>query len=548
MSIDTDLQRYLHARATDLHLPPADVGAVTRAARHRRRRRAAARTGVAAALLAGGALIVVDRPRTADTAEHATEGGQPTALAASPLEWATVASRAGLGWNSHTVAADGAVYSLSTAPDGTGSALEPRRLYRSADGTDWEDVPLPEGLHASSVAAADGSVYAVGTTAAGGVVTGVSIAASADGGEWAAADVPIDLDGLAAGFPGEVNVLDTSVSAVGATTVVAVTVQGAVNPFTVIGDDGAMWFQEQGGMVMPVCDSGGATVETLPPEQAAEREAAEAEGGAAAGSTTMPPSTVPADASQGPLADDPATDDPATDEECTQELRTWADLGLSADQAALADGEVHVFAATDDGALAETMVLPGRTSPSTVGDLLAADDGWWLVTRAPAGDGLEVWHSVDGVTWTATDAVADTEVIASGVVGGRPVLVTYDWQSPPVVQVHRVEPGGSVTSVEVNELLGLPGSGLYAYGVGPLGVALVVPADDGPSPDLVVAHSLDGLAFATAPLPAAEAGTRETVVGVTVTADAVKVRLTARDEGDIMGEGPADQRLFVGTL
>ena len=48
-------------------------------------------------------------------------------------------------------------------------------------------------------------------------------------------------------------------------------------------------------------------------------------------------------------------------------------------------------------------------------------------------------------------------------------------------------------------------------------------------------------------MPRPEPGTRQSVNGVTVTADAVKVRLSVRAADDVTGEGPARQRLLVGT-
>lgn len=545
MSFDADIESYLRARATDIHLPPGDLGAVTRAARHRRRRRAAARTGVAAALLAGGALIVVDRPRGTDPAEQAGEG--EVAQAVSPLEWTLVGSQAGLGWSQQPVVADGAVYSLSTAPGQTDSS-GPRRLYRSADGaegTDWEEVALPEGLYPSSLAATDGTLYAVGTSAAGGEVVGVTVATSTDGGgDWSAADVPLDLAALGEGFPGKVWTNGTSVATAGGTTVVAVTVEGQVDPTLLVPDDATsgVWMPDVGGLVrFPDC----MTDETqMTPEQAAALEdiaAREAGEAADAAVPTMPPSsTVPGAAGSG-----------GDDEACQPERRSWADAGLTADQARLAEGETHLFIATDGGELE-----PAGVVASLRADLLVADDGWWLIgaTRRAAADPAEfssiddliAWHSTDGTAWDPTPLGSGQWAWATGVVQGRPVVVALASGVPAATWSHRIEADGSVTSTDVTAALGLSG-GSFGAAVGPLGVALVMPADGGLSGDAIVAHSFDGAAFSREALPPADAATRRTVAGVTVSPDAVKVRLNLRDASDLMGEGPAEQQVFVGV-
>lgn len=80
--------------------------------------------------------------------------------------------------------------------------------------------------------------------------------------------------------------------------------------------------------------------------------------------------------------------------------------------------------------------------------------------------------------------------------------------------------------------------------MGSAGVAVVMGPYDGPEE---VVWSGDGIRWSRQELPEAEPGTKDAVNGITVTPDAIKVRLDVRDEADMTGATPAGQRLFVGT-
>lgn len=560
-STDERLERYLHDRSATIDLPHAGVESITRRARRHRRRRTAACGGVAAALLLGGVAAV---GLSSDDPPEKVSGPAATSLVDSPLEWSVVDSGAGLGWASSAVSDGSAVYSLSTAagPEAEGSIGEPRRLYRSTDGTDWEDVGLPEGLFASGVSAGDGSVYAVGTAAAGGDVPNVELAASSDGGAgWDTTAVPLDVGALGDGFPGRVRAVDAEVAAAGGATVVAVSVAGTVDPAQLLdaADDPDTWYQQRGGLTRGAAEGtctwsepGAST--TVPATTTAPATTTPPE----------PPATVPPAAPAG--AADPSGREAAlaceSGEAPPAEVRTWAELGLTPEQAALAEGQTHLFVAGPDGALEPVLVQDGASyADARHSNLLAAEDGWWLVTEVARDAGsyatdLVALHSPDGRTWSPTPVTATEGVLATGVVGGRPVLVTIG--IPPnepsgpeqPVQVHRIEPGGTVTTVDVNELVGLPANaGIYAQAVGPLGVAVVLgDGDGGDDVEPTLATSLDGVQWSTQPLPDPEPGTRESISGITITPDAVKVRLNVRDADAPIGvEPPSAQRLFVGT-
>jgi hypothetical protein len=581
---DERLERYLHDRSTTIDLSHAGVDAITRGARRHRRRRTAACGGVAVALLLGG----VAAAGLADTDDDGREqvSGVAAAVVDSPLEWSVVPVTSGLGWGSGTVSDGGAVYSLSTAPgaeDAT-SFDDPRHLYRSTDGAEWEDVGLPDGLYASSVSAADGSVYAVGTAAAGGDVVGVELAVSGDGGEgWDSGAVPLDLAALAEGFPGRVRPVDAEVAVGGGTTVVAVSVAGVVDPAQVlpVEDHPPSWYHRQDGLARiqtgscatgtdPADPSASTTAPPLAPETTTTGVPTtvphDTPGGTA--TTTAPVTTTAPAGTEPPPATAPIgpSGAPAGAEPCDpeDEVRTWDELGLTAEQAAVAEGQTHVFAGEAGGPLEPVAVFPGAAfaDPSTA-RLLAADDGWYLVSEAGAaapddpavGRDVVVEHSADGRSWSPITVAAAQGVLSTGVVDGRPVVVAIgsgrstDAGVEQAVHAHRIDAGGTVTSVDVNRLMDIPSrAGIYAAGVGPLGVAVVVGAgasgeDDRP----VVLTSLDGVEWSRSELPEAEAGTRQTVNGVTITPDAITVRLNLRDAADPHALEPAGQRLFVGT-
>jgi hypothetical protein len=574
---DERLERYLHDRSATIDLPHAGVEAITRRARRHRRRRSAALGGAVAAIVLGGTAVVIagvpdeDVTKTTDTA---------ASVSASPLEWSIVPVQTGIGWGSTAISDGAAIYSLSTAPgpESVDAAGQPRHLYRSEDGTDWESVTLPVGLFPSSVAAEDGTVYAVGTAAAGGETVGVELATSIDGGSaWGSSDVPIDLAALADGFPGRIVVTDAEVATAGGTTVVAVSTSGLVDVEDLVRPDEAeVWFQGRGGLTRAVdepCTWSDAPAPTTTAPAGAEPPASTEAPTTVAPATTAPPSDDPAtpagDVEAGAEADAPITRQPGASGAVaceggegrppTPERRSWADLGLTPEQAAIADGQTHLFVAGPDGALAptETIAQASYADPSS-SRLLAADDGWWLIDTVVSerdASGMDIatdivaWHSADGTTWASTPLVADESATATGVLDGRPVVVGIGSSGSPL-RVHRIEGPGAVSTVDLDDLLGEGASGaVFASAVGPAGVAVVVGTTDasGSTEDIEVVHSADGVSYGRQPLPEPEGGTRDVVNGVTITPDAIKVRLNVRDAASDGTEPPSAQRLFVGT-
>src|SRR5690606_16393972 len=96
------------------------------------------------------------------------------------------------------------------------------------------------------------------------------------------------------------------------------------------------------------------------------------------------------------------------------------------------------------------------------------------------------------------------------------------------VRAHRLDAVGGVATVELDDLLALPAdTGTFGVGVGPAGVAVVMGTYDGPKE---VVWSGEGIRWSRQELPEAEPGTKDAVNGITVTPDAIEVRLDVRDE------------------
>lgn len=135
--------------------------------RRRRRLVSTALPAAAVALVVAGVMLS-DRLPAGET-----DAPEVEALAAADaqlsveqraLDWSSEAAT--LGFQQQSLVSDGVLYSLSTAP---GARFEdfpngdaPKAIYTSADGTDWSAHPV-DGAWVSSIAAADGLLYAVGT-------------------------------------------------------------------------------------------------------------------------------------------------------------------------------------------------------------------------------------------------------------------------------------------------------------------------------------------------------------------------------------------------
>lgn len=546
MTSDDRIESYLAGRASQVDLPLADLDRITARARTRRHRRRATRGGVAAALLLGGVALVAGRSDDTQPVANLAEA----TVVPSELEWNVVPTREGLGRGEPVVTDDGTVYALSTAanPDPGETAPAPQILYRSSDGGEWEPVGLPDGLFASSLAAGDGSLYALGTTAAGGRTGPVDLARSTDGGgAWTSIEVPFDPAAEAPDFPGTVVVRGAEITVDGERTVVTIQVAGVVDVEGLLGpdDDPHEWYATGTGLERTIfCEpaADGGSGDPAPPDDGADPSTTlppEAEGVTTGpGASGLPPSAGGRDEGCDP------TDQPA-------DHRGWTELGLDpALVAPLVAGYTVVLAGPTGGELVRTDDLPATAyGAAEQRSLVAADDGFWFVGY-PVADGevdsrtLTGWHSTDGTDWTSVDLPGAEQLVSVGVVAGHAMALTW---GPGAPQLHGLGGGGSVA--DIAELLGLPAGSITmsGRGFGPMGVALVVQAE-GESPRVVT--SSDGVSYSVEEIPLDEMagpGERASVNGVTVTADAIKVRVNVRASEDVGGGAPLAQQLYVGT-
>lgn len=219
MNDDDRLARYLADQASALTLSPADPAAAVQRGNRRRNRRRGAIAGVAVLAVAAAMVSVIDRGEP----DTKVDSNLASSVVASPLDWTVVTPEVGLGYSRATALLAGSVYSLSTAPgpyDGAGS-FEPR-LYRSDDGAAWAEVSLPPNMRPSSLAAADGTLYAVGTAPAGGGGRDLVVSASTDGAaSWSSVTLPEDIAALEARHPEQIIISQPSVAALDASHLVA---------------------------------------------------------------------------------------------------------------------------------------------------------------------------------------------------------------------------------------------------------------------------------------------------------------------------------------
>ena len=510
MNDDERFEQYLNQRADQLDVPTAGRAAVVaRAARRRHRRRAGTAAGLVAFALVGGAVVIGqgNRPEPAEKIQSFAHAGTGT-----PLDWTTVDVKEGIGWLTDSVVADRGIYSLSTAPGDRTGRPGPRHLYASTDGTEWSEAPLPFGLHANALAADGDHLYAVGTGAPGGSVSGPRLARTVDPAKgWDQVDLPLHIDDLVAGFPGVVAVQSTDVVVGSGATVVSVQVSGTVDiPRLLPGEDTDGWWEEADGLHHDTCaavDSPGSTVPSTTTEAGADPELS------------------------------------CSDASSRTEVRTWAELGVDPDVSSLIAGRTYLFASTECcNFLTRPFVVEG-TGPGTA--LLADGPGFRLVTNAPLSGTRSMtrsWTSADGLTWTLDAAELEGATSAAGALGERPAVLTTTDSGRFLL--HVFGPAGP-SLVDLSAVLGIDSSVTGVSGTfGPLGAAFIFFSDSG---EAQVAFTADGTTFSSASMPRPEPDTRQSVNGVTVTADAVKVRLSVRAADDVTGEGPARQRLLVGT-
>ncbi len=529
------IQQYLSRHSEEIEVGGAGVVAVAAKARRRRHRRTA---GLAAAmvgvLLAGGIAVArVD----GDRGESIRANG--AAIIPSSLTWTTVDATDGLGglFESSDAVSGSGTYRVSTGPAAQDGSSTGTRLYRTEDGVEWASVALPDGIQPAGVVADSERVYAVGTAPAGGGVA-TRLLSSADGTDWSGVDLPLPLVDI----PGKVVVSSPSVARLGTTTVVAVRASGMLDPTIIPGvAEDTPWNADADGVeVYASCKDPGEDG-TIEQNDGPTGEAA----------TTVAPSGAAERAADEPTTTTQSGSASGSGDPCFRETvvarYSWADLGMTAEQGRLVAGELVVFAAQDGQAPSVVARLDsGFYSPL----LAAGDSGFWFVgsSRDDSTGQPRVFaiRSTDGLDWTAAPTdLGHQDVFTVGTMGSTPAVALRD--SAGAQTLVALDATGPRT-IELTSVLGESVAGrIGTVEFGPLGVAIAYgdTADGRPG---LVAHSTDGTTFSLVELPAAPAGTDEHVSGVSVSADAITVRLNRYPAGIVPDERTRpEQRAFVGT-
>lgn len=519
MTDDDRLDRYLADQASSITLSPADPAAAVRRGIRRRNRRRAGIVAMAAVAVGASSFAVIDRDEPKSTVDS---GLAAATVVASPLDWTVVAPPSGLGYSRSTALVDGALYSLSTAPgpyDEQGS-FEPT-LYRSDDGTGWVEVSLPSGMRPSSLAANGSTLYAIGTSpAGGGAGRDLVLSTSTDGAAtWASITLPTEIAALEARHSGEIVISQPSVAATDASHLVASVVVTA-NPdvealLPGVADPSAGW------EVTP----DGVTVYEMTPCPSTETCDAR-----------VPTTIVEGESGAVRMAGDPEPMQPKV-----AATYTWDELGLDPELRALIGGRTYVYAA-DDGSSFEPATLPDEAR-GWGGHLLATEDGYRLFLGQPGRDTAttRILRSEDGHTWTEAGTLPGSPQSA-GMLGGRPAVALYGIDGGVDVLVNQPDGGWNPL-----DLLAAVGGADDEHGVGevtfgPLGVAATVWTEDTPGGHIV--HSLDGSAVSAIAV-ADHLDGAFSVMGVSVSADAILVRVDGPPDDD--PSTPPTQQVLVGT-
>ncbi len=552
MNEKSPFESYLSGRAAEIDLPAAGPGTIADRVRARRRRRRAGSAAVlGAAVLLGGA-VLGQGLRSSDDQQVESYGA---AVGAAELDWTMVDVSNGLGWTRDIVRSEsGALYALSTASgDGSWQASYQPVVYTSVDGAEWSPVAMAEDLRPNGLAASGGTVYAVGTGAGGGVVRLASSDAPDSG--WTVTDLPLDLEAESVGLPGRLYVAEVDVASSRGTTVVAATVTLQVDSEALMAgeDNPSEWYPERDGMVRWVCEAGGGSAAStttpsatsMPGVELTEQQQAELH-------AFLEREAVEAGESW-------SDDDPALIGACgemARQVKSWPELGVDPAVGELVAGEVRLFSSAPEGSGDPEEPLSFDHATTVAGgwgvEVLAGDDGFWVLSPAPYNeeqphDATEALYSPDGLAWSTSPSILDGNRVASGVFDGSLHAVTVSWQGGAVsgsLQLHRLG-SGSTSSLDLSEVAGLGDERYFAAAeVGPLGVVIVTSGPDGGQQ---VLHSADGTTYGRSQVPAAPVGQKQSINGVTMSADAVKVRLNLYPADDISGGPPEAQRLFVGT-
>ena len=538
MNDDDRLDLYFQSRADDLDVAASEPSVATSRAGRRRARRLSGLAVAVVALTVGAVLASTGRDAQKIGVISPRAGGQNKT--ASALNWTSVEVPSGLAWaTASTVADDGSIYALSTAPGPYSNDPKPNVLYHSTDGRSWEAKALPDGFRAGAITSSKGNLYAAGTAPAGGSLD-LSVMASADGAAtWSSIPVKLPHADLFTSHPKEVLV---------STPVIADGPAGLMVNLRITAYPDVLTLAQAKGIV---ADNGYEFTATGVDVYAAmsEQSALDAKNACAGATTTVPPTDV--------------TETTVVDlsSPCVTKGRptiagsyTWAELGVDPALVPLIHGETHTYLSTNRTTFTE-VAAPSATG--WVSALFGTSTGYSVLTVDPAdaNNTVKQYRSTDGKTWTSSGPDLSGWITGSGLLAGRPAAVA---QGNTAASLLIADASGTFTSSDILGATGLDGTngGLSNSAIGPLGfVGVVYLAGDlgnGVNSQAII-ESADGVNFSSQPLSTligASAGSDWNAVGVTMNADAVTIRLqhTQRDDGN-GGVTPLDksQRLLVGT-
>lgn len=522
MSNDDRLNRYLADQANAIELPPADPSGVARRGARRRARRRAGLVGAVAVLgLAVTWLAVVDRDGDGDADVSSNFAAAPATP--STYDWTVLDPQSGLGYSRGSATlVDGSIYSLSTSPGSTGDGPnESGHLYRSTDGSEWSEVAVPSGMTPSSLATSGSTLYALGTAPASGGGRDLVLATSQDGAaSWQQIGLPDEVTELDARFPGEVVISQPSVAALDAEHVIAaVSVHASPDVTSLLPElaSGEYSFETSAAGVT-VLEQGLCTDADADAELCIMQSGARADGA----STTI--------------------EDSADEEPKVHATYTWDELGLDPELQALIAGRTYVYR-TSDGEHFERSAMPDGVAGTTA-LAVATGDGYTVFvgdwSRRDAA--TRILTSTDGSTFAdAPGSPLAGTAASAGVVAGRPAVSVYD--ADGTTSVHIGQPDGSWALLPLAE--GSATSGEVAFGA--LGVAAVVwePATGSGASVPHLVHSADGIHLSSVDLEVELGSAAPNVIGLTVTADAIFVRVGGPVDDD--PTTPPVQQVLVGT-
>jgi len=550
MSPDDQFHDYFHARSADVTPSTTPVGTIVERGRRRHRRRNVARIGALGGVMALTGVVATQGFRGDDPAKVDTAAQR---VVPSDLEWTTVTPESSISHGQVAVlASDGSIYGLSSAPATSGddaSAYSERTLYRSTNDRDWEQVTLPGAMTASGLAAGGDRIYAVGTAPAGGGLERVSLAAaSAGSSDWTASDLDLDLAERRADSGLPVTVTGTRVAVTGDTVVASVSTRAVgVDLADVVLDGRTTWepleATEAGMVVVPASCLSTGTDSGADGDDPAYGGPIGADGTPATSSSVVGGSdeaAIDAQRDAEVVRDDDAPVDPACR---TPQVLPWSELDATPAQQRELVGETVTLASTADAPFEQVHTVPGAATVSLQSD----GAGIWLVLDDRGSDvaNLHLWHAPDGRTWTSVGEPASGTVVAEGIMAGRASVAVAESGVTEVPSALTVLAAGSL-HWERHEVP-LPaeavgGPGLVA--LGPLGLAVTVFGDG--MGDQWVVHSRDLLSYSMVPIEGL--GERTYVQGLTVTADAITVRLTDRTGIEVDDlRTPGTVKLFVGA-